>query len=121
MYADLDFTLVPQNPASSAARNQLPSKIVEAAAFGVAVVATPTPVIEEYCAGSYIAIEDWTDTGSVAARIRAADPVALGSAMREVFVERFSTETTSKALWDLLERVGVPNRQARKRFAPPAQ
>jgi glycosyltransferase involved in cell wall biosynthesis len=103
VYADLDFTLVPQNPASSAARNQLPSKIVEAAAFGVAVVATPTPVIEEYCAGSYIAIEDWTDTRSVAARIRAADPVALGSAIRDVFVERFSTETSSKTLVDLLE------------------
>jgi len=111
VYADLDFTLVPQDPASSAARNQLPSKIVEAAAFGVAVVATPTPVIEEYCAGSYIAIEDWTDTKSVAARIRAADAAALGSAMREVFVERFMTETSSTALSDLLERVGVPNRQ----------
>lgn len=103
VYADLDFTLVPQNPASSAARNQLPSKIVEAAAFGVAVVATPTPVIEEYCAGSYIAIEDWTDTRSVAARIRAADPVALGSAIRDVFVERFSTGTSCHDLGDLLK------------------
>ena len=61
VYADVDFVLVPQNPTSSAARNQLPSKIVEAAAFGTAVVGTPTPVIEEYCAGAYIPIDDWSD------------------------------------------------------------
>ncbi len=102
VYADLDFTLVPQNPASSAARNQLPSKIVEAAAFGVAVVATPTPVIEEYCAGAYVAIEDWSDPEAVAARIRAADPAALGSAIRRVFVERFAAPVSAGAFSGLL-------------------
>lgn len=105
VYADIDFTLVPQNPASSAARNQLPSKIVEAAAFGVAVVATPTPVIEEYCAGAYVAIDDWSDAGAVAARIRAADPLALGSAIRRVFVDRFATPVSAAELLDLHERV----------------
>ena len=106
VYADIDFTLVPQNPASSAARHQLPSKIVEAAAFAVAVVATPTPVIEEYCAGSYVAIDDWTDTDAVAARIRAADPVSLGSAIRSVFVDRFATPVSANALLDLLKGAG---------------
>ncbi|MDX2376597.1 hypothetical protein M4I32_07265 [Microbacterium sp. LRZ72] len=102
VYADIDFTLVPQSAASSAARNQLPSKIVEAAAFGVAVVATPTPVIEEYCAGAYIPIDDWSDATAVAARIRAADPVALGDAIRDVFVQRFATSVSADALAGLL-------------------
>jgi glycosyltransferase involved in cell wall biosynthesis len=102
VYADIDFTLVPQNPTSSAARNQLPSKIVEAAAFGVAVVATPTPVIEEYCAGAYVPIDDWTDAEAVADRIRAVDPVTLGSAIRNVFVDRFATPVSATALRDLV-------------------
>lgn len=102
VYADIDVTLVPQDPASSAARNQLPSKIVEAAAFGVGLVATPTPVIEEYCAGSYIPVSDWTDAAAVAARIRAADPVALGARLRRVFVERFATEVSAASLEELL-------------------
>ena len=76
VYANIDFTLVPQDPTSPAARNQLPAKIVEAAAFGVAVAATPTPVIEEYCAGSYLPVPDWSDSERVAALMRSADPVA---------------------------------------------
>lgn len=112
VYADIDFTLVPQNPNSSAARHQLPSKIVEAAAFAVAVVATPTPVIEEYCAGGYVAIDDWNDTAAVAARIRAADPVALGSAIRSVFVDRFATRMSADAMLDLLERAGMGRHRA---------
>lgn len=102
VYADIDFTLVPQDPSSSAARNQLPSKIVEAAAFGVALVATPTPVIEEYCAGAYIPVRDWSDTEAVAASIRSADPVALGAALREVFIERFATEVSAESVEQLL-------------------
>jgi glycosyltransferase involved in cell wall biosynthesis len=102
VYADIDFTLVPQDPRSSAAQNQLPSKIVEAAAFGVADVATPTPVIEEYCAGSYIPVHDWSDPRAVAASIREADPVALGAAMRRVFVDRFATEVSGGAVEQLL-------------------
>jgi hypothetical protein len=75
-------------------------------------VATPTPVIEEYCAGGYVAIDDWTDSIAVAARIRAADPVALGSAIRSVFVERFATPVSSEALLDLLERAGQGRQQS---------
>ncbi|MCR2825493.1 hypothetical protein [Microbacterium sp. zg.Y909] len=105
VYADIDFTLVPQDLLSSAARNQLPSKIVEAAVFGVAVVATPTPVIEEYCAGAYVPIEDWSDPQDVARRIRAADPVALGAAIRRVFLDRFSSTVSGAALGRLLEEV----------------
>lgn len=105
VYSGIDFTLVPQDPSSAAARNQLPSKIVEAAVFGVAVVATPTPVIEEYCAGAYVPIEDWSDPDDVARRIRAADPVALGAAMRRVFAERFSPAVSSRALDRVLEAV----------------
>jgi len=105
VYADVDFTLVPQDPSSNAARNQLPSKIVEAAIFGVAVVATPTPVIEEYCAGAYVPIEDWSDPHEVARRIRAADPLALGAAIRQVFLDRFSTGVSGAALGRLLDRV----------------
>lgn len=112
VYADLDFTLVPQNPSSSAATHQLPSKIVEAAAFGVAVVATPTPVIEEYCAGSYIAIDDWTDVPSVVAKIRAADSVALGARLRQVFIEKFAPTVSSAALADLVERTHLSRGRA---------
>lgn len=107
VYADIDFTLVPQNPRSSAARNQLPAKIVEAAAFSVAVVATPTPVIEEYCAGTYLPIDDWNDTDRVVARIRAADPMALGVANRKVFVDRFATPVSATALLDLVGTVAA--------------
>jgi hypothetical protein len=102
VYADIDFTLVPQDPRSSAAQNQLPSMLVVAAAFGVAGVATPTPVIEEYCAGSYIPVHDWSDPRAVAASIREADPVALGAAMRQVFVDRFATEVSGVAVEQLL-------------------
>lgn len=102
VYEDIDFTLVPQDASSSAARNQLPSKIVEAAVFGVAVVATPTPVIEEYCAGSYVPIVDWNDVDDVARRLREADPVALGAAMRQVFVDRFAASVSAGALDRLL-------------------
>lgn len=112
VYADIDFTLVPQNPHSSAARNQLPSKIIEAAAFGVALVATPTPVIEEYCAGAYIPVPDWSDADAVADSIRAADPVALGAAMREVFVARFATGVSSSAVTGLLESTHARPRSA---------
>lgn len=110
VYAGIDFTLVPQDPASAAARNQLPSKIVEAAVYGVAVVATPTPVIEEYCAGAYVPIDDWSDPREVARRIRAADPVALGAAMRRVFLERFSASVSRGALDRVL--AAVPARTA---------
>lgn len=115
VYADVDFTLVPQNPQSSAALNQLPSKIVEAAVFGVAVVATPTPVIEEYCAGAYIPIDDWGDADAVAAQIRAADPIALGAAMRSVFIERFATSASTAVLNELLEPSPVTRRARRNR------
>ena len=108
VYADVDFTLVPQDPSSSAARNQLPSKIVEAAVFGVAVVATPTPVIEEYCAGAYVPIEDWSDPHDVARRIRQADPVALGAALRQVFLDRFAAAVSGTALGRLLDEVPAP-------------
>lgn len=107
VYSGIDFTLVPQDASSSAARNQLPSKIVEAAVFGVALVATPTPVIEEYCAGAYVPITDWSDVDAVARRIRAADPVALGAAMRQVFVERFAPSVSASALDGVLAAVGT--------------
>lgn len=115
VYADVDFTLVPQNPRSSAALNQLPSKIVEAAVFGVAVVATPTPVIEEYCAGAYIPIDDWGDSDAVAAQIRAADPIALGAAMRSVFIERFATSASTAVLNELLVPSPTTRRTRRNR------
>ncbi|HEX5858656.1 MAG TPA: hypothetical protein VFY91_11165 [Microbacterium sp.] len=65
------------------------------------------PVIEEYCAGSYVRITDGADVDGVARSIRNADPGAMCAGMRGASEERFSPSVSARALDGVLAAVGV--------------
>jgi hypothetical protein len=83
----------------------LPAKFVDAARCGCAVAATPTEPIMEFARDSFIAINDWSDSVAVLARIRSADLRDLGQRIRSVFDAVFSQQATAATFTQLVEDI----------------
>ncbi|PPI13408.1 hypothetical protein C5D04_09825, partial [Rathayibacter sp. AY1D2] len=98
IYADVDVLVLPMDIRSPAALYQLPAKLVDAAVFGTAVAATPTPPIEEFAAGAFLPVTDWSDPVGVLAAIRTADKEQLGAALQARFTTLLSPEATADTL-----------------------
>ncbi|PPG89575.1 hypothetical protein C5C00_06205 [Rathayibacter rathayi] len=104
VYADVDVLVLPMDIRSPAALYQLPAKLVDAAVFGTPVAATPTPPIEEFAAGAFLPVTDWSDPVGVLAAIRAADKEQLGAALQARFTTLLSPEATADTLDTALKK-----------------
>ncbi len=109
MYAQIDALILPMDATTSAGRLQLPAKLVDAAVHSTAVVATPTPPIEEFAAGAYLPVDDWSRPHEVLKRIVATDKAELGRALRLRYEQSFSPEATAT---QLASRLGLDQASA---------
>jgi hypothetical protein len=98
LYAQIDALILPMDATTPAGRFQLPAKLVDAAVHRSAVVATPTPPIEEFASGAYLPVDDWSRPRDVLERIVAADKAELGRTLRLRYERFFSPEATSTQL-----------------------
>jgi len=105
VYEQIDWLVLPMDSTDPAARHQLPAKVVDAANSGCPVVATPTPVLDEYLPNGYVAIENWSDTAHVLNQLRLANVEQRSSEISRAFKDLFSPEATSKSLRTLLRRI----------------
>jgi len=106
-YEGVDLLLVPQDLRSPVAQTQLSAKVIDAAQLGRAVVGSPTATLEEYCAGSYLPVDDWSRVDDIVRRIREADVFSLGRRLRDIYDVEFSPQATAGRLRDLLNRAAV--------------
>lgn len=104
IYAEIDVVVLPQGT-STGASLQLPAKLLDAMRFGVPVVATPTPAIEEIAADAYHALSDWNDPGLIDRAIRGAVASGAGAELQERFNRLFSVQALSSEFAALTERV----------------
>lgn len=104
-YRGVDVLVVPQDLESDVAQTQLSAKVIDAALMARAIVGSPTATLEEFCAGSYLAVSDWNDIADIVRRIREADLRKLGEGLRDVYDREFSPSATSVQLRSVLDQV----------------
>lgn len=112
-YRGVDILLVPQDLASAVAQTQLSAKVIDAALMARAVVGSPTATLEEYCAGSYLAVADWSDIAGVVRQIRETDVRGLGASLRDVYDDLFTPQATADQLRDIIARTRHAQIEAR--------
>jgi hypothetical protein len=93
LYSRIDVTLLPQG-ITRGAQLQLPAKLLDSFRFGVPVMATPTPAIEEIAGGVYYPVSDWQDPAAVVNGIKACagGEGELAEKARQRFEGELSTE-----------------------------
>lgn len=108
LYEEVDFLVLPMDSDDEASLHQLPAKLVDAAANGCPVAATPTPPIVEFAGNAIIQVEAWGDPAAVLASLRSADREALSQAITQSYERWFSPEATGQAVLTLTRRVKDP-------------
>jgi len=116
LYCEIDVTLLPQDT-SRGARLQLPAKLLDAMRFGVPVMATPTPAIEEMAGGVYRSVADWHDEAEVVRGIRecASSRAELGERARARFERDLAIEAQRSRVAGFAAEVGDAHRAAARR------
>jgi hypothetical protein len=103
-YSEVDFLVLPMDASDSASLHQLPAKLVDAARAGCPVVATRTPVLDDFVQNRYLAVGDWGRSDAIVDSMRTADRTLLGEGIRASFEAHFSVGVTSASLAALLDR-----------------
>jgi glycosyltransferase involved in cell wall biosynthesis len=93
IYARLDVALLPQGD-SPGARVQVPAKLLDSLRFGVPVLASATPAIEEIAGDAYRAVTDWGNLDAVLEQLRAcaAERETIGAKGRARFERELSLD-----------------------------
>lgn len=109
LYQGIDLLVVPSDGAKQSTLNQLPAKIIDALAAGCPIAATPTPPIDEFLAGAYLNVDDWSNPSELRKRLESETLTRLSHQSGQIYNQYFSPRATSSLLVELIQNVAVTN------------